>query len=88
MRPLGKVFMSGSGDPASFFDVRMRGFRDRADVEEVGQFLRAGAQPLPAESMSIEDAGGRVLAEGGDASIAKLALANSQIQKLATTVSS
>jgi NAD-specific glutamate dehydrogenase len=26
------------------------------------------------------------LAEGGDASIAKLALANSQVQKLATTV--
>jgi molybdopterin molybdotransferase len=63
MRPLGKVFMSGSGGPASFFDVRMRGFRDRADVDEVRQFLRAGTQPLPAESISIEDAAGRVLAE-------------------------
>ena len=55
--------MSGSGGSASFFDVRMRGFRDRADVDEVVRFLSARIQPLPPEALNINDAAGRVLAE-------------------------
>jgi molybdopterin molybdotransferase len=62
MRTPGKLVMSESNPVSSFFDVRMRGFRDRADVEEVRQFLSARVQPLPPESVNIDDAAGRVLA--------------------------
>ncbi|HEV2946758.1 MAG TPA: gephyrin-like molybdotransferase Glp [Gemmataceae bacterium] len=43
-------------------DVRMRGFRDRAEVEEVLALLRSRLQPLPAEEVELHDAAGRVLA--------------------------
>jgi molybdopterin molybdotransferase len=46
----------------SFFDVRMRGFRDRADVAEVVALLAARLQPLVAEEVMVNDAWGRVLA--------------------------
>ena len=44
-------------------DVRMKGFAERADVEEVEAFLASEARPLPAEPVSLADCAGRVLAE-------------------------
>jgi molybdopterin molybdotransferase len=44
-------------------DVRMRGFADRADVEEVDRFLQARAKPLPPEEVELLDCVGRVLCE-------------------------
>jgi molybdopterin molybdotransferase len=46
-----------------FFDVRMRGFRDRADVDEVLSSLLRRVGPLPPESVSLCEACGRVLAQ-------------------------
>src|SRR5438105_12291344 len=46
-----------------FFDVRMRGFRDRAEVAEVIALLAARLQPLPTEEVDLHQASGRVLAE-------------------------
>jgi molybdopterin molybdotransferase len=40
----------------------MRGFRDRAEVEEVTALLDARLRPLPAERVGLHDAAGRVLA--------------------------
>ena len=48
---------------APFFDVRMRGFRDRADVTDVQALLAARLQPLAAEEIDLREASGRVLAE-------------------------
>jgi molybdopterin molybdotransferase len=48
---------------AGFFDVRMRGFRDRADVEDVYRIIDHRALPLPAEHGPIGAAAGRVLTE-------------------------
>lgn len=47
----------------SFFDVRMRGFRDRAEVADVVALLAARLRPLPAEEIDLRQASGRVLAE-------------------------
>jgi molybdopterin molybdotransferase len=44
-------------------DVRMRGFAERADVEEVEAFLRERAAPLAAEDVDLLACAGRVLAE-------------------------
>src|SRR5260370_21229326 len=52
---------SRSGELA-FRDGRMRGFRDRAEVEDVLALLRCRLQPLPAENVGLHDAAGRVLA--------------------------
>jgi molybdopterin molybdotransferase len=43
-------------------DVRMRGFAERADVEDVERFLAAHAAPLPAEPVAPAECAGRVLA--------------------------
>jgi len=43
-------------------DVRMRGFAERADVEDVERLLERIAQPLPAESVPVLECAGRVLA--------------------------
>ncbi|MEZ4453235.1 MAG: molybdopterin molybdotransferase MoeA [Nannocystaceae bacterium] len=43
-------------------DVRMRGFRRRAAVDEVCARLRGWARTLPAESVPVEAAAGRILA--------------------------
>ena len=43
-------------------DVRMRGFAERADVEDVERFLRTHATPLDAERIPLGDCAGRVLA--------------------------
>ncbi len=53
---------SRSGELA-FRDVRMRGFRDRAEVEDVLALLRSRLQPLPAEDVELHDAAGRLLAD-------------------------
>ena len=45
-----------------FRDVRLRGFRDRADVDEVVRLLDARLAPLPAESVPLARLAGRVLA--------------------------
>jgi molybdopterin molybdotransferase len=44
-------------------DVRMRGFSERADVEEIERFLACRTRPLAAESVPVVTCFGRVLAE-------------------------
>jgi molybdopterin molybdotransferase len=44
-------------------DVRMKGFAERADVEEVWDFLRGQIRPLPSEAVDLLSCVGRVLAE-------------------------
>jgi len=44
-------------------DVRMRGFAERADVEDVETFLRAHTAPLAGEDVELRACAGRVLAE-------------------------
>lgn len=44
-------------------DVRMRGFAERADVEEVDDFLAKHARALPGEAVPLLECVGRVLAE-------------------------
>ena len=44
-------------------DVRMRGFAQRADVEEVDAFLCDFSQPLDAEPVELLECVGRTLAE-------------------------
>jgi molybdopterin molybdotransferase len=46
-----------------FFDVRMKGFRDRAEVADVLALLDAGTAALPAEEVPLLQVSGRVLAE-------------------------
>jgi molybdopterin molybdotransferase len=45
-----------------FFDVRMRGFRDRAEVADVTALVDARAERLPAERVPLGRLAGRVLA--------------------------
>lgn len=61
--------MNPSPDPASraavpppFFDVRMRGFRDRAEVTDVLTLLGNRLQPLASDVVDLHAAAGRVLA--------------------------
>ena len=51
-------------------DVRMRGFAERADVEEVERFLDEVCAPLEAEPVDLLASAGRVLAEDVVASVA------------------
>jgi molybdopterin molybdotransferase len=44
-------------------DVRMQGFAERADVEQVDAFLRAHSAPLPGEEVPLRACAGRVLAQ-------------------------
>ncbi len=44
-----------------FFDVRMRGFRDRAEVDDVVRLIDERVQPLPAATVATPQAAGRVL---------------------------
>src|SRR5207302_7758595 len=46
-----------------FVDVRMRGFRQRAEVSAVLALLNARITPLPGEPVPLGEAAGRVLAE-------------------------
>jgi molybdopterin molybdotransferase len=48
--------------PGSFHDVRMKGFRDRAEVADVLRLLDARTAPLAAESVALAETAGRVLA--------------------------
>jgi molybdopterin molybdotransferase len=54
--------MADSGG-SPFFDVRMRGFRDRAEVDAVVALLDARTAPLSGEAVPLLEAAGRVLAE-------------------------
>jgi molybdopterin molybdotransferase len=56
------TYRSDMTNPAGFFDPRMRGFRDRAEVADVVALIDARVKALPAETSSIWPAGGRVLA--------------------------
>ncbi len=42
-------------------DVRMRGFAERADVEDVERLLRESTAPLEPEDVTLDDCAGRVL---------------------------
>jgi molybdopterin molybdotransferase len=44
-------------------DVRMKGFAERADVDEVDGWLASHARPLPGEPVALLESAGRVLAE-------------------------
>src|SRR5687767_4882813 len=46
-----------------FFDVRMRGFRDRSEVADVLALLDARVAVLPGEAVALSELSGRVLAE-------------------------
>lgn len=46
---------------AAFSDVRMRGFAQRAEVASALAWVDAQARSLPAESVAVDDAAGRVL---------------------------
>lgn len=46
-----------------FFDVRMRGFRDRAEVADVVMLLDDRTAALPSESVPLAELAGRVLAD-------------------------
>jgi len=50
-------------------DVRMKGFAERADVEEVDHFLRESTRALEAEEVTLTECIGRVLAEDVSASV-------------------
>ena len=50
-------------------DVRMRGFAERADVEDVLAFLVAHGHVLPSESVGLLDCFGRVLASDVDSDV-------------------
>ena len=54
--------MSDSGG-SPFFDVRMRGFRDRAEVDAVLALLEKRTTPLAGESVALSEAASRALAE-------------------------
>jgi molybdopterin molybdotransferase len=54
--------MSSAAGSSGFFDVRMRGFRDRADVADVLRQLDGRVCALPPEAITLNDAAGRVLA--------------------------
>src|SRR5262245_17101865 len=62
--------MNSPAPAPAFFDVRMRGFRDRAEVEDVVRLIDERVKPLPAESVSVADAAGRVLAADMVAAVA------------------
>lgn len=49
-------------------DVRMKGFAERADVEEVEAFLSEHTRPLDSEDVALAECVGRVLAEDVSAS--------------------
>src|SRR5260370_16049542 len=56
--------------PPGFHDVRMRGFRDRAEVADVLGVLDRRVGPLGAEAVPLADAAGRVLAAAVTATVA------------------
>src|SRR5262245_23232456 len=49
--------------PPAHHDPRMRGFRDRTEVEAVLRLLAERVRPLPAESVPLAECAGRVLAQ-------------------------
>ncbi|MFO0878637.1 MAG: gephyrin-like molybdotransferase Glp [Gemmataceae bacterium] len=49
--------------PKGYLDPRMRGFRDRVDVDEFLAALDARLRPLPVETVPLAEAHSRVLAE-------------------------
>lgn len=53
-----------------FFDVRMSGFRDRAEVTDVVRLLDERVRTLAAETVSVSEASGRVLANDVRAEVA------------------
>jgi molybdopterin molybdotransferase len=64
-------------------DVRMRGFAERADVEEVDLFLSERSHPLEAEDVGLLDCVGRVLAEDVWAEVAVPSFARSAMDGFA-----
>src|SRR5207302_3251638 len=50
----------GVAGMSRFFDVRMRGFRDRAEVADVLALLDGRTRPLPGEPVALAQLAGRV----------------------------
>ena len=57
---------------ASFFDVRLRGFRDRTEVSDAVALLARRLRPLPAERVDLPGVAGRVLGADITADVAVL----------------
>jgi molybdopterin molybdotransferase len=64
-------------------DVRMRGFAERADVEEVERFLSERTAPLAGEPVALAGCAGRVLAEDVCAPVAVPGFARSAMDGFA-----
>lgn len=64
--------MNASSQPPStgFFDVRMRGFRDRAEIEAAVGLLDSRLAPLNSETIGLGEAAGRVLAQDVQSEVA------------------
>ncbi len=62
--------MSKSSPTVPFFDVRMRGFPSRTSVDHVIALIRSRIRSLPSETIGVERAAGRVLAQSVAAPIA------------------
>src|SRR5262249_48953193 len=56
--------------PTPFFDVRMRGFGDRTDVDDAVALIRSRCHALSSETVKIDVAAGRVLAADVIAAVA------------------
>lgn len=54
--------MQNQPSDAAFRDVRLRGFRGRADVEDVLALMESRLKPLSAEEVALHEATARVLA--------------------------
>src|SRR5437764_4531931 len=61
---------SAMSHPRPFFDVRMRGFRDRTEVADVVRLIDDRVHALPPETVPLADAAGRVLANDVRADVA------------------
>ena len=53
----------GKGGTSSFFDVRMRGFQQRTEVDAVLRLIAERVAPLATETVAVGEAADRVLAE-------------------------
>src|SRR5947209_1608862 len=58
----------GAERPRGFRDVRMRGFRERAEVDDAVALLKARLSSLPGDEIRLHEAAGRVLAKDVTAS--------------------
>src|SRR4051812_39505736 len=59
-----------TSSPTPFFDVRMRGFQTRTDVDDAVELIRRRCTALGTETVDLEAAAGRILAGDVTAAVA------------------